>query len=104
MLQQDEPDDYVISTGVSHSVRDLVQVVFDYVNLNWENYVVVDPKFIRPAEVKLLLGESSKAKKILGWKSEINFEELVRMMVDKDLEKVKKNIHLSNIQAQKGTK
>ncbi|NQU84792.1 MAG: GDP-mannose 4,6-dehydratase, partial [Mariniphaga sp.] len=97
MLQQDEPDDYVISTGVSHSVRDLVQVVFDYVNLNWENYVVVDPKFIRPAEVKLLLGESSKARKILGWKSEISFEELVRMMVDKDLEKVKNNIHLSNI-------
>jgi len=63
MLQQNEPDDYVISTGATHSVKDLVQAVFDYVNLNWENYVLVDPKFVRPAEVKLLLGDSSKALK-----------------------------------------
>jgi len=104
MLQQDEPEDYVIATGVTHSVKDLVQIAFDYVNLNWEDYVIVDPKFVRPAEVKLLLGDSSKALKKIGWKSEVSFEELLRMMVDEDLEKVKNNIQLSNIQAQKDTK
>ena len=97
MLQQDEPDDYVISTGKTHSVKDLVQIAFDYVNLNWKDYVIVDPIFIRPAEVKLLLGDSSKARKKLGWKPEISFGELVRMMVDADLEKVKNNIQLQNI-------
>lgn len=105
MLQQNEPDDYVISTGLTHSVKGLLQIAFDYVNLNWKDYVkdyvIVDPKFVRPAEVKLLLGDLSKARKKLGWKPRISFEELVRMMVDADLEKVKNNIHLSNIQAQK---
>lgn len=104
MLQQDEPDDYVISTGATYSVKDLVQIAFDYVNLNWKDYVLVDPKFIRPAEVKLLLGDSSKALKKIGWKPEVSFEELVIMMVDADLEKVKNNIYLSDIQAQKNTK
>ncbi len=104
MLQQNEPEDYVIATGATHSVKDLVQIAFDYVNLNWEDYVKVDPKFVRPAEVKLLLGDSSKALKKIGWKSEVSFEELVIMMVNADLEKVKNNIHLSNIQAQKDTK
>ncbi|MBA7513646.1 GDP-mannose 4,6-dehydratase [subsurface metagenome] len=104
MLQQDEPDDYVISTGLTHSVKDLLQIAFDYINLNWKDYVVVDPKFVRPAEVKLLLGDPSKARKKLGWKPKISFEELVRMMVDADLEKVKNNIHLSKIQVQKDTK
>ncbi len=97
MIQQDEPDDYVISTGITHSVKDLVQIAFNYVNLNWENYVVVDPKFIRPAEVKLLLGNSSKARKKLGWKHAVNFEELVKMMVDEDLKIIKNNIHLLNL-------
>jgi len=101
MLQQDEPDDYVVSTGLTHSVKDLLQIAFDYVNLNWKDYVIVDPKFVRPAEIKLLLGDPSKARKKLGWKPKISFEELVRMMVDADLEKVKNNIHLSNIQVQK---
>ena len=97
MLQQDEPDDYVISTGLTHSVKDLLQIAFDYVNLNWKDYVVVDPKFVRPAEVKLLLGDPSKARKILGWETKISFEELVRMMVDADLEKVKNNIRLRSL-------
>ena len=101
MLQQDEPDDYVISTGKTHSVRDLVKIAFDYVNLNWENYVVVDPKFIRPAEVKLLLGDSSKARKKLGWEPKINFENLVKLMVDADLETVKNNIQLRNLNKNK---
>ncbi len=104
MLQQNEPDDYVISTDVTHSVKDLVRVAFDYVNLNWKDYVLIDPKFVRPAEVNLLLGDSSKARKKLGWKPEVSFEELVKMMVDADLKKIKNNIHLSNIQAQKDTK
>ena len=97
MLQQGEPDDYVISTGTTHSVKDLVKVAFDYVNLNWENYVVIDPKFIRPAEVKLLLGESSKARKNLGWKPEVNFEELIKMMVNEDLKIIKDDIYLLNL-------
>jgi len=101
MLQQDEPEDYVIATGVTHSVRDLVKIAFDYVNLNWEDYVKVDPKFIRPAEVKLLLGDSSKALEKIGWKSEVSFEELVRMMIDVDLEKVKNNIQLQSLNKNK---
>jgi len=104
MLQQDEPEDYVIATGATHSVRDLVQIAFDYVNLNWEDYVIVDPKFVRPAEVDLLLGDSTKAGEKLGWKPEVDFKSLIKMMVDADLEKVKNNIHLSNIQVQKDTK
>jgi len=104
MLQQDEPEDYVIATGVTHSVKDLVQIAFDYVNLNWEDYVIVDPKFVRPAEVDLLLGDSTKAKDKLGWKPAVDFKSLIKMMVDADLEKVKNNIHLSNIQAQKDIK
>ena len=104
MLQHDEPDDYVVSTGLTHSVKDLLQIAFDYVNLNWKDYVIVDPKFVRPAEIKLLLGDPSKARKKLGWKPKISFEELVRMMVDADLEKVKNNIYLSNIQVQKNKK
>jgi len=104
MLQQNEPEDYVIATGATHSVKDLVQIAFDYINLNWEDYVVIDPKFIRPAEVDLLLGDSTKAREKLGWKPEVDFKSLIKMMVDADLEKVKNNIHLSNIQAQKDTK
>lgn len=88
MLQQDTPDDYVIATGVTHSVRDLVRVAFEHAGLNYEDYVKVDPAFIRPAEVDLLIGNPSKAKKQLGWKPEVSFEELVTMMVDADLERV----------------
>jgi len=88
MLQQDTPDDYVIATGVTHSVRDLVRVAFEHVGLNYEDYVKVDPAFIRPAEVDLLIGDPSKAKKQLGWEPEVSFEGLVAMMVDADLERV----------------
>lgn len=104
MLQQDEPEDYVIATGATHSVKDLVQIAFDYINLNWEDYVIVDPKFVRPAEVDLLLGDSVKAGEKLGWKPEVDFKSLIKMMVDADLEKVKNNIHLSNIQIKKDVK
>ena len=97
MLQQDKPDDYVISTGITHSVRDLVQIAFNYVNLNWEDYVIVDPKFVRPAEVEILLGDSTKALKKLGWAPETSFEELIKMMIDADLERIENDIKLFNL-------
>ncbi len=91
MLQQDEPDDYVIATGETHSVRELCQVAFDYMGLNWENYVVSDEKFYRPAEVDLLIGDPSKAHAKLGWKPTVNFKELIEMMAKADLEQESKN-------------
>jgi len=89
MLQQDEPDDYVIATGVTHSIRELLDVAFQAVNLNYEDYVVIDPQFVRPAEVDLLLGCSDKAKIKMGWEPSITFEELIQMMVNADMERVK---------------
>ncbi len=85
MLQQDEPDDYVVATGETHSVRELCQVAFDCVGLNWEDYVVVDQKFYRPAEVDLLIGDASKAHAKLGWEPTVTFKELIEMMVEADL-------------------
>lgn len=85
MLQQDEPDDYVIATGETHSVRELCEVAFSYAGLNYEDYVIVDEKFYRPAEVDLLIGDYSKARKKLGWSPAVSFKELVEMMVDADL-------------------
>ena len=87
MLQQDRPDDYVIATGESHSVRELVEGAFGHVGLDWQSYVKLDPKFLRPAEVDHLIGDSSKARKILGWTPEIDFTRLVTMMVDADVER-----------------
>ena len=88
MLQQDKPDDYVLATGETHSVRELCQVAFDYAGLNWENYIVIDPKFNRPAEVDLLIGDPSKAGAKLGWEPKVGFIELVQMMVDADLQEL----------------
>jgi GDPmannose 4,6-dehydratase len=85
MLQQDEPDDFVIATGETNSVRHLCEVAFGYLGLNYEDYVVVDKKFYRPAEVDLLIGDCSKAKAQLGWEPQVNFEELIGMMVKADL-------------------
>jgi GDPmannose 4,6-dehydratase len=90
MLQQDKADDYVISTGETHTIEELVEIAFSHVGLNWRDYVVVDQKFVRPAEVDLLLGDCTKAKEELGWELEVGFEQLVKMMVDSDLEKVSK--------------
>ncbi len=86
MLQQDEPDDYVIATGETHSVRRLCEVAFTYLGLNYEDYVVVDERFYRPAEVDLLIGDASKARTKLGWEPQVNFESLIAMMVEADLE------------------
>ena len=88
MLQQDKPDDYVVATGETHSVREFLQIAFSHVGLNYEDYVVVDPRFIRPAEVDLLLGNPAKARENLGWKPEVSFEQLVTMMVDADLKRL----------------
>ena len=85
MLQQDKADDYVIATGVSHSVKNLVEAAFAHVGLDWQKYVRTDPSLIRPAEVDHLIGDASKARKGLGWKPSITFEQLVAMMVDADV-------------------
>lgn len=92
MLQQKVPEDFVIATGKNHTVRELVQIAFGHVGLNYEKYVEVDPKLVRPAEVDVLLGDSSCARKKLGWKPEVPFEQLIQMMVDADLERVKREM------------
>jgi GDPmannose 4,6-dehydratase len=85
MLQQDEPGDYVVGTGETHSVRELCQVAFGYLDLDWEQYVVSAPEFYRPAEVDLLVSDPSQARVKLGWEPEVSFEKLITMMVDADL-------------------
>jgi len=89
MLQQDEPDDFVVATGISHSVRDLVETAFGHVGLDWQRHVTQDPALIRPAEVDHLIGDPSKAREKLGWAPSVDFAGLVRMMVDADLERLK---------------
>jgi len=88
MLQQDRADDFVIATGQSHSVQDLVELAFGHVGLDWQKYVRLDPKFLRPAEVDHLIGDPAKAQAALGWKPEVDFAGLVRMMVDADMERL----------------
>ncbi|MFE4105568.1 GDP-mannose 4,6-dehydratase [Almyronema epifaneia] len=88
MLQQDQPDDYVIATGETHSVKEFLEVAFAHVNLNWEDYVAFDPRYLRPAEVDLLIGDPSKAKTKLGWEPSITFEGLTKLMVEADLEAI----------------
>jgi GDPmannose 4,6-dehydratase len=88
MLQQPTPEDYVIGTGQAHSVRELVEAAFGHVGLNWKDHVVTDPRYMRPAEVDLLMADPSKARKQLGWTPKVGFRELVAMMVDADLERL----------------
>jgi GDPmannose 4,6-dehydratase len=85
MLQQDQPDDYVVGTGQTHSIRELCAMAFSYVGLDWQDHVVVDPTLIRPADVELLTADPSKARRLLGWQPTISFEELIHMMVDADV-------------------
>jgi GDPmannose 4,6-dehydratase len=94
MLQQERADDYVIATGIAHSVRDLVEVAFGHVGLDWRKHVTLDPKLIRPAEVEHLIGDSSKARAQLGWTPSVDFAALVRMMVEADVERVNAAPHL----------
>jgi GDPmannose 4,6-dehydratase len=89
MLQQDRPDDYVVATGQTHSVKELVELSFAAVDLNWEDHVVIDERFLRPAEVDLLVGNPAKAEQTLGWQREVEFPALVQMMVEADLALVK---------------
>ncbi|MEW6386837.1 MAG: GDP-mannose 4,6-dehydratase [Thermodesulfobacteriota bacterium] len=90
MLQQDRPDDYVIATGEEHAVKDFAELAFAHVGLDWRDYVVVDDRFFRPAEIHTLRGDCRKARQVLGWQPQVSFPELVRMMVDADLEMAQK--------------
>ena len=89
MLQQDKPDDYVVATGQTRTIRELLSTAFECVGLNYEDYVVIDPRFVRPAEVELLLGDPSRAKEKLGWEAKISFRQLIQMMVEEDTRRVK---------------
>jgi GDPmannose 4,6-dehydratase len=86
MLQQEQPDDYVVATGETHSVQEFLERVFDRLKLDWHKHVQTDPRYLRPAEVDLLQGDASKARRVLEWKPQVNFQQLVEMMVDADLE------------------
>jgi len=94
MLQQDKPDDFVIATGETHTVRELVEEAFSYAGLDWQKYIKVDPRYYRPAEVDHLIGDATKARKMLGWKPRTTFKELIRLMVDADIELVNKEHQL----------
>ncbi|NIA07123.1 MAG: NAD-dependent epimerase/dehydratase family protein, partial [Actinobacteria bacterium] len=85
MLQQDTPDDYVIATGQTHSVREFLDEVFGVLEMDWQEYVEIDPRYYRPTEVDLLLGDAGKAKKILNWQPKVNFSGVARMMVEADM-------------------
>ncbi|MBX6343106.1 MAG: GDP-mannose 4,6-dehydratase, partial [Thermomicrobiaceae bacterium] len=89
MLQQDRPDDYVVATGRTHSVQRLCEIAFGSVGLNWQDYVVVDERYFRPAEVDLLVGDATKARTVLGWQPTVSFEEMVELMVDADIRMLK---------------
>lgn len=96
MLQQEEPDDYVVATGETHSVQEFVEETFGYLDLDWRQYVVQDPRYYRPAEVDLLVGDPSKAGAKLGWEPAVDFRQLARIMVDADLEQLQKGQHTPN--------
>jgi GDPmannose 4,6-dehydratase len=95
MLQHDTPDDYVVATGETHTVKEFCEIAFEAAGLDWEKYVKIDPKFLRPAEVNLLLGDSSKARKVLGWKPKVSFKELVHMMVESDIDSIERETALN---------
>jgi GDPmannose 4,6-dehydratase len=92
MLQQDEPQDFVIGTGEAHSVREFAEAAFAAADLDWRDHVEVDPRYFRPAEVDYLLADASKARRVLGWEPSVSFDELVRMMVDSDLAALERNL------------
>jgi GDPmannose 4,6-dehydratase len=85
MLQQEKPDDYVVATGATHSVQEVVETAFAHADLDWRKYVVQDPALVRPAEVDLLIGDAGKARQQLNWRPHVDFYELIRLMVDADL-------------------
>ena len=89
MLQQDQPDDYVVATGQTHSIREFLDLAFSHVGLSWEKYVEIDPRYFRPAEVDLLMGDARKARRQLGWEPKTQFADLVKLMVDADIQLLK---------------
>jgi|YelNatPaOPRAMG01_1025707.scaffolds.fasta_scaffold110847_1 GDPmannose 4,6-dehydratase len=93
MLQQDHPDDYVVGSGETHSVRELCEIAFGALDLDWREYVVSDPRYYRPAEVDLLVSDPSKARRVLGWEPTVSFEQLIRMMVEADLEMLRRELN-----------
>ena len=95
MLQQEEPDDYVIATGETHSVRELLEETFSYAGLDWREHLAIDERYYRPAEVDLLIGDPDKAKRKLGWEARTKFKDLVRLMVDADMETARKEVHMN---------
>jgi GDPmannose 4,6-dehydratase len=99
MLQQDKPEDYVVATGETHSVRELLEVAFSLVNLDYRDFVDFDPKYTRPSEVDVLLGDPTKARQGLGWKPEVDFHGLIKMMIESDLEQAKRENHSRNFRA-----
>jgi GDPmannose 4,6-dehydratase len=98
MLQQVKPDDYVVATGVKHSVCELIELAFSHAGLDWRKHIESDPKLFRPAEVNTLRGDASKARRVLGWAPKVSFAELVRMMVDADLERVRREVDSDSIE------
>jgi len=89
MLQQDSPDDYVVGTGETHSVREFIKLAFSHVDLDWKEFIEIDPRYFRPAEVACLMADASKARRVLGWEPTVNFQELVRIMVEADIQDVR---------------
>ena len=101
MLQQEAPEDYVIATGETHSIRELLEEAFSYAGLDWRQHLEIDQRYYRPAEVDLLIGDPSKAKSKLGWEAKIKFKNLVRLMIDADMEAAKKEAHMNGYQSSK---
>jgi GDPmannose 4,6-dehydratase len=97
MLQQDTPDDYVIATGETYSIREICNAAFSHVGLDYQEYVVSDPRFYRPAEVDLLVGDASKARKTIGWEPQMTFPQLIQTMVDADLENLRTGVSMPNL-------
>jgi len=102
MLQQDQPDDYVLATGETHSVRELLDIAFSAVDLDWQKHVEIDPRYYRPAEVDLLLGDATKAREKLGWRPRVGFTELIQMMVEADVDQVKTHIYGAGVKRPSG--
>jgi GDPmannose 4,6-dehydratase len=97
MLQQDKPEDFVVATGETHTVQEFVELAFGHVGLDWKEFVKQDPRFMRPAEVDLLIGDPAKARRVLGWQPEVSFKQLVTMMVDADLSRLMQSAELSKV-------
>jgi GDPmannose 4,6-dehydratase len=102
MLQQDQPDDYVLATGETHSVREVLDIAFSAVDLDWQKHVEIDPRYYRPAEVDLLLGDATKAREKLGWRPRVGFTELIQMMVESDVDQVKTHIYGAGVKRPSG--